>query len=124
VDQPVYDRSNTALARERIVLRALGLLVSAATILIGVGLFAHTRWIDAPGSDAAGIVARLSEAGPRFGEALALTVLWVCLVLATTSGCLAILRRPWRPAIHFGIGAGFAAMAFSIAGWLSYALLP
>ena len=124
MEQPIYDRSNAALARERVVLRALGLLVSAATILIGVGLFAHTRWIDAPGSDATSFAARLSEAGPRFGEALAITLLWVLLVLATTSGCLAILRRPWRPAIHFGVGAGFAAIAFSIAGWLSYALVP
>ena len=123
MEDPVYDRSNAALQRERLVLRALGLLVSASTALIGVGLFAHTRWIDAPRSAATGLGARLAEVGPRFGEALAVVVLWVCLVLATTSGALAILRRPWRPAIHFGVGAGFAALAFSLAGLLSYALI-
>jgi hypothetical protein len=99
-------------------------LVSAATALIGVALFAHTRLIDAPESPSAGAAARLSEAGRQFGEAMAITLLWVCLVLATTSGCLAILRRPWRPAIHFGVAAGFASVAFSLAGWLSYAFAP
>lgn len=123
MEEPVYDRSNAALQREKIVLRALGLLVSASTALIGVGLFAHTRWIDAPASAATEVGARLLEAGPRLGEALAIVVLWVCFVLAMTSGGLAILRRPWRPAIHFGVAAGFAALAFSIAGWLSYALI-
>ncbi len=124
MEEPTYDRSNAALQRERIVLRALGLLVSAATALLGVGLFAHTRWIDAPASDAMGLLERLSESGSRFGEALALVVLWVCLVLAVTSGTLAILRRPWRPAVHFGVAAGFAALAFSLAGWLCYGLFP
>ncbi len=124
MEEPIYDRSNAALQRERVVLRALGLLVSAATALLGVGLFTHTRWIDAPGTDTTGLLERLSESGGRFGEALAMVVLWVCLVLAVTSGSLAILRRPWRPAIHFGVGAGFAALAFSLAGWLCYGLLP
>ena len=124
MEEPTYDRSNAAMARERTVLRALGLLVSAATALIGVGLFAHTRWIDAPRSTATSFAGRLSEAGPRFGEALAMVLLWVLLVLAMTAGALAILRRPWRPAIHFGVAAGFAALAFSLAGWLSYAVVP
>ena len=122
MEEPRYDRSNAAIHRERIVLRALGLLVSAATALIGVGLFAHTRLIDGPGSATSGFAARLSEAGPRLGEALALTLLWVGLVLAMTAGCLAILRRPRRPAIHFGVAAGFGALAFAVAGWLAYAV--
>lgn len=121
-DGPRAEVANRDARRDRNIIRALGLLLSVVTALLGMGLFAHTRHLGADSTGTLGFTARLSEAAPRFGEALAVVLVWVCAVLAAASVTLALLGRPWRLSIHFGVAAGFAALAFSIAGVLAYAV--
>ncbi len=122
-DEHATEREARRALRDRNVLRALGLLLSAVTALLGVGLFAHTRRLGETATGTVGFGARLAEAGPALGEALAVVLLWTCAVMAVASACLALLARPWQIAIHFGVAAGFAALAFSVAGALAYAAL-
>lgn len=112
---------SSLLRRDRNILLALGLLVGAVTLILGVGLFAHIRGLGVPATGTLGFGARLVEAAPRFGQALALVALWVCAVLAATAASLALLGRPWRITLHFGAAAAFASLSFAVAGLLAYA---